>query len=96
MLTRKTVELKDIDTLDRWIIWVESVETTMSNSIYVAHHTKQRIGQYLFNYLEFMHPVLANTIRGSASDPFNNDMVIPVFLEMVDLLWDLRLSATDK
>lgn len=42
-----------------------------------------RWGQYLYNQLYAERPEIADLIRGTKDDPFNNDSNIPKFLAMV-------------
>lgn len=42
-----------------------------------------RMGQTFFNVLNEMYPELAEDIRGTALDPFHNDVIIPAFVAWV-------------
>jgi len=75
--------------LDMWADWQNYVQVVLSNQ---KPHTRDamdlRLGQKLFNVLySFYRPDIANKIRGSIVDPFNNDNMIPAFLDKVDELW---------
>lgn len=49
----------------------------------VSEHPDWRWGQALFNALYTLDPVLANQIRGTAADPFNDVIRAPEFMEAV-------------
>jgi hypothetical protein len=47
----------------------------------------QRKGQWLFNHMLFVRPDVANTLRGSLSDPFYRDQNTTAFLAKAAKLW---------
>lgn len=53
-----------------------------------THIPEQRQGQMAFNLLTVMHPVLAESVRGSRHDPFYNDDRLTVFFDFVGVFWD--------
>jgi hypothetical protein len=46
-----------------------------------------RLGQILFNTLDYYRPDVTDKICGTAIDPFYDDDNVPAFLEKVDELW---------
>ena len=48
---------------------------------------KWRLGQAVFNTLHELRPRLANQIRGTNLDPFNNDDRLPAFYKHVEKNW---------
>lgn len=74
--------------LDHWVRWCGYVEWVLERHLM---HTRDeldlRLGQKLFNALWNYRADVADKIRGSIIDPFNNDDKIPAFLEKVDELW---------
>lgn len=48
---------------------------------YIKTNPGQRFGQYLFNVLSLMRPLLADMIRGTEADPFYTDSKIKNFLK---------------
>lgn len=46
-------------------------------------HPDWRWGQALFNALHRIDPTLANKIRGTVADPFNDNIRAPEFMEAV-------------
>lgn len=53
----------------------------------LEYELNQRPGQWAFNLLERVNPGLANTIRGSAIDPFHQDDKLAVFFDYVNAHW---------
>lgn len=55
-----------------------------------AAHSDWRSGQTYFNVLYFdgFDPELADELRGGPLDPFNQDELIPAFLEEVRSRWE--------
>jgi hypothetical protein len=76
--------------LNRWVMWCEYVQWVLERH---KPHTRDeidlRLGQKLFNALCEYRCDVADQIRGSIVDPFNDDDMIPAFLEKVDELWML-------
>lgn len=73
-----------------WFNWATDAEETLSKwRPHTRNENDLRLGQYLFNHLCGYRIDIANKIRGSIVDPFNNDDLIPAFLEKVDELWTL-------
>lgn len=62
-------------TLDQYDMWLRTIEFYMP--------TGQRRGQWAFNSLHEVAPDIANKFRGSIRDPFNNDALIPEFIDAV-------------
>jgi hypothetical protein len=46
-------------------------------------HSEWRIGQTFFNCLYMISPDVANEIRGTKNDPFNNDSKLANFFECI-------------
>lgn len=46
-----------------------------------------RKGQRFFNYLEEVHPDLANKLRGTTLDPFHRDDILHRAIEFVTMNW---------
>ena len=78
------------DLLTLWVKWSEYVEWLLARH---KPHTRdaldQRLGQLLFNTLDYYRCDVTDKIRGSIVDPFHNDDLVPAFLEKVDELWTL-------
>jgi hypothetical protein len=55
---------------------------------YKAEHPEQRLGQAYFNILVRIRPLLAESIRWGALDPFHSDDRFPQFLNHVSAFWD--------
>lgn len=55
---------------------------------YAARHSDQRLGQALFNSLNHVNRVLANSVRGSVVDPFFDNQHIPAFINYVEKNWN--------
>lgn len=74
--------------LNEWVRWRGYVEQTLAKHM---PHTRDeldlRLGQKLFNALWSYRVDIAEEIRGSVIDPFNDDDMISAFLERVDELW---------
>lgn len=81
---------KNVCQLNWWFTWNDYVEETLAKH---KPHTRDvldiRLGQKLFNALCEYRADIADQIRGSAVDPFNDDDMVPAFLEKVDELWTL-------
>jgi hypothetical protein len=47
-----------------------------------------RKGQAYFNYLSGYRPDIADQVKGTPVDPYFLDELVPVFLNVVEALWD--------
>ena len=63
--------------LDRWLAVQEQAHEL------ARQYPDWRWGQALFNALHALDPVLANEIRGTAADPFNDAIRCPEFMGAV-------------
>ena len=57
-------------------------------SLHIARYPELRAGQAYFNILSIKRSNLAEQIRGSDTDPFYDNNLIPQFLARVLARWD--------
>lgn len=66
-----------------------TVDELILTSTHDAVTNGWRLGQAYFNTLYVARPDLADRVRATACDPFNNDAVVPRFIEWAIRVWDL-------
>lgn len=72
---------------NNWVKWAQDVESIRKHWPTGTLRNGLRLGQYLYNHLYRVKPLVACQICGSIVDPFHNDDKITAFLEKVDELW---------
>ncbi len=67
-------------TFEQWVL-------RTNNDFHTSDH-HQRVGQFFFNRLCDVKPMLGERVRSEQFDPFYLNERLPVFLEFVSKHWD--------